>query len=216
MDDSPKKRGRRTVEQLTETQLRVFHELRNFIAHRGFPPTGQELAEILGVSAATAHEQLGQLIRKGFVRRESRKARGIFIVREPDEEPASLVPIPLRGLVPAGVAFLAEDNLLGEVLVERKIASTGRCFALQVTGESMRNAHINDGDVVIVRQQPIAENGDIVVALIDDEATVKRLSIRGHEIELRPENPEFNPLRVDADHEMRIIGKVVAVRRKGN
>lgn len=213
MDGDPKRRGRRPAVELTETQLRVLHEVRDFIAHRGIPPTAKELAEILGVSPATAHEQVGQLVRKGFVRREPRKARGIFIIREPDDEPADLVPIPLRGIVPAGAALLAEDNILGEVLVERKLAATGRCFALRVKGESMRDASINDGDVVIVRQQPVAENGDIVVALVDDEATVKRLSIRGHEFELRPENPDFESLRIGPDHEWRIIGKVVAVRR---
>jgi repressor LexA len=170
----------------------------------------------LGVSPATAHEQVGQLVRKGFVRREPRKARGIFLVREPDEQPTDLVSVPLVGSVPAGLPLLAEENVLGEVLVDRKLVASGRCFALRVDGESMRDASINDGDLIIVRQQPVAENGDIVVAMLDDDATVKRLSIRGHEIELRPENPKFKPTRIGPDCNLRIIGKVVAVRRQGS
>jgi repressor LexA len=215
MDGGPQRRGRRPISELTETQLRVLREVRDFIEQRGIPPTAKELADLLGVSPATAHEQVGQLVRKGYVRREPRKARGIFLIREPDVAPTDLVSIPLVGTVPAGVPLLAEENVFGEVMVERKLVASSRCFALRIQGESMRDASINDGDVVIVRQQPVAQNGDIVVAVIDDDATVKRLSIREDAIELRPENPEFSPIRIGPDHEMRIVGKVIAVRRGG-
>lgn len=215
MDPSPKRRGRRPTEDLTETQARVLREVRDFIVHRGMPPTGKELADVLGVSTATAHEQVGQLVRKGFLRREPHKARGLFLVREPSCEPVDLVSVPLVGTVAAGAPLLSEENLLGEVMVEKRLVTAGRHFALRITGQSMRDASINDGDVVIVRQQPVAQNGDIVVALLDDEATVKRLSIREHEIELRPENPSYKPIRIGPEHELRIIGKVIAVRRGG-
>jgi repressor LexA len=215
MDGGPKRRGRRPVEELTDSQRRVLREIQDFIAQRDFPPTGKELASRLGISTATAHEQIGQLVRKGYLRREPRKARGIFLARIPDDRPADLAPLPLLGTVPAGSPLLAEENILGEVWVDRKLVASGRCFALQVTGESMRDASINDGDMVIVRQQPVAENGDIVVALLDDEATVKRLSIRDHEIELRPENPKFRSMQIGPEHELRIVGKVIAVRRGG-
>lgn len=217
MDDIPKKRGRRPVADLTDTQRRVLREVRDFIIQRGFPPTAQELADILGVSPATAHEQVSQLVRKGFVRREPRKARGLAVLREPDDEPADLIAIPLLGTVPAGVPLLAEENILGEVMVERRLVASGRHFALRVSGDSMQGATIHDGDLVIVRQQPVAQSGDIVVAgLGDDEATVKRLSIREHEIELRPENPAFKPILIGPDDNLRILGKVVAVRRQGS
>ena len=101
-------------------------------------------------------------------------------------------------------------------MVERRLVASGRHFALRVTGDSMEGAAICDGDVVIVRQQPVAQSGDIVVAALrGDEATVKRLSIRKHEIELRPENPRLNPIPIGPDDNLRIIGKVVAVRRTG-
>jgi repressor LexA len=214
MDEPTKKRGRRQVADLTDTQRRVLREVRDFIVAHGFPPTAQELAAVLGVSSATAHEQVSQLVRKGFIRREPRKARGLTVLREPDEEPADLVAVPLLGTVPAGPLSLAEENILGEVMVERRLVASGRHFALRVTGNSMQGAAICDGDLVIVRQQPVAQSGDIVVAALrGDEATVKRLSIREHEIELRPENPAFTPIPIGPDDNLQILGKVVAVRR---
>ena len=209
MDGGPKRRGRRPVEELTDSQRRVLREIQDFVAQRDFPPTGKELATRLGISTATAHEQICQLVRKGFLQARAAQSARIFLARLPDDRPADLTSVPLLGTVPAGSPLLAEENILGEVMVDRKLVAAGRCFALRVTGESMRDAAIHDGDMVIVRQQQVAENGDIVVALLDDEATVKRLSIREDEIELRPENPAFKPLRIGPDHTLRIIGKVV-------
>ncbi len=171
---------------------------------------------MLGVSPATAHEQVSQLVRKGFIRRVPGKARGIAVLREPDDEPADLVAVELYGMVTAGPLSLAEENILGEVMVNRGLVRSGPHFALRVTGDSMQGAAIRDGDIVIVRQQPIAQNGDIVVAQVGDDATLKRLSIREHEIELRPENPDFAPISIGPDDDLRILGKVVAVRRQGS
>ena len=214
MDEPTKKRGRRQVATLTDTQRRVLREVRDFIVDRGFPPTAQELGAILAVSPATAHEQVSQLVRKGFIRREARKARGLTVLREPDEEPADLVAVPLLGTVPAGPLSLVEECCLGEVMVDRQVVASGRHFAFRVTGNSMQGAAIGDGDLVIVRQQPVAQNGDIVVATVHGgDATVKRLSIREHQIELRPENPKFKPIPIGPDDDLRIVGKVVAVRR---
>ena len=108
--------------------------------------------------------------------------------------------------------MLAEENSLGEVLVEESVARRGPCFALRIQGDSMKDAQIRDGDIVIVRRQCLAENGDIVVALIDNEATVKRLHIHGDHIELRPANRRYSPILVDSDSEMQILGKVIAIR----
>ena len=165
-----------------------------------------------GESAASAHEQVNQLVRKGYLRRERRKARGLVVVREPEEEISRLAAIPLVGQVKAGLPVLAEENRTGEVLVEGSIAKRGRCFALNVSGDSMKDAAICPGDVVIVRQQPVAETGDVVVALVDGEATLKRLFIQGDRIELRPENKEYRPIVVGSDTELQILGKVVAIR----
>ena len=216
MDLDQKRRGRRPIEKLTDAQRRTLGEVREFIVRHRFPPSVQELAEVLGISPASAHEQINQLVRKGYIKREPRKARGLSILRDIDDGPADLVAVPLLGTVAAGLPVLAEENLIGEVLIEGGLVRGGRCFALRVSGQSMANAGIADQDVVIVRQQPIAESGDIVVALIDGEATVKRLSIQGPNIELKPENPEFQPIVIGAGDELRILGKVVAVRRIGD
>lgn len=207
------RRGRRPVATLTDSQRRALLEVQAFVGRHKFPPTVQELAEILGVSGASAHAQIGQLVRKGFLKREPRKARGLSVVRESEDTPVDLVPVPLVGTVVAGRPVLAEENVIGEVLVEGRLTRAGRCFALRVTGDSMANAGITDRDVIIVRQQPIAESGDIVVALLHDEATVKRLVIRGDRIELRPENRNFQSMVIGPEDDLRVLGKVVAIRR---
>ena len=209
-----KRRGRRPSEEITEPQRQTLNAIRAYIAKRGFPPTMQELGGILGIAATSAHQQVGQLVRKGYVRREPRKARSLEILKDPEQEVAGLEPVPIVGTVAAGQPLFAEENIVGELLVERGMLRGGRHFALEVRGDSMVRADIRDGDYVVVRQQPVAETGDIVVALLGDEATVKRLRIAEERIELRPENPRYRPLVIGPDDGLRIQGKVVAVRRK--
>lgn len=211
-----KGRGRRPVEEITDTQINALKEIRRFTNHRGFPPTIKELADILGISHASAHGQVNQLVRKGYLKREARKARSLAIVREPEDTLSVMTAIPIVGRVAAGRPILAVENIVGEIMVEGRIARSGRCFALEVAGDSMVNAGIRERDLVVVREQPVAENGDIVVALLEDEATVKRLFIRDERIELRPENPKHRPIPVGPDDGLRILGKVVAVRRPGS
>jgi len=209
-----KGRGRRPVEEITDTQINTLKEIRRFTNHRGFPPTMKELADILGISHASAHGQVNQLVRKGYLKREARKARSLAIVREPEDTLSVMTAIPIVGRVAAGRPILAVENIVGEIMVEGRIARSGRCFALEVAGDSMVNAGIRERDLVVVREQPVAENGDIVVALLEDEATVKRLSIRDEKIELRPENPKHRPIPVGPDDGLRILGKVIAVRHR--
>jgi repressor LexA len=206
-----KSRGRPEVSEITEAQRKTLKELRDFIASRKYPPTMSELGDRLGVAAASAHQLVKQLERKGYVTREARKARSLSVVRDPEDRPERLVPVPLIGSVAAGPA-LSEENHIGDVLIDQSLAGRGRCFALRINGDSMTGAGMKNGDVIIVRQQPVAESGEIVVALLDDEATVKRLSIQGDRIELLAENRRYKPIEIGADTEFRIIGKVVAIR----
>ncbi|MDB5388706.1 MAG: lexA [Planctomycetaceae bacterium] len=210
----PKKRpGRPMVEELTGSQQRTLEEIQRIIARDQRPPTMQELATVMGVTAASIHEQVGQLVRKGYLKREPRQARNLTVLQGPPEAVAELIEIPIVGTVAAGLPVLAEENIVGHVIIEGSLARRGRCFALQVVGDSMILAGIKAKDLVIVRQQAVAENGDIVVAMLEGEATVKRLSICEEVVQLCPENPKFQPIVVDPDQEFRILGKVVGVRR---
>ncbi len=207
--------GRPRVVEITDPQRRTLTAISRHVARFGYPPTLIELADTLGITHPSAHDQVNQLVRKGYLRREPNKARGLTVVQEPPLDTDELVPVPIIGRIAAGLPILAEENIEGEVLVDARTATRGRCFALHIVGDSMTGADIRDGDLVIVRQQPVAENGDIVAALLGDEATVKRLSIREEVIELRPENARYKPIPVRPEDEMRIIGKVVAVRKVG-
>nr|CRH06175.1 LexA repressor [Candidatus Magnetococcus massalia] len=181
-----------------------------FMDEHGISPTVQELADALEIKGATVHEQLRKLVEKGYLRRMPRKARSLEIIQR-DAQPTQLVPVPIVGKVAAGFPILAQENVVGEVLMESNVAR-GRCFALEVQGDSMIEAEIHEGDLLIVRQQPLAENGDIVVALLGEEATVKRLFISGEQIELRPANSAYAPIEIAPDDELKILGKVLAVR----
>ena len=208
-----KKRGRRPVEGLTTAQEKAFKAIRSFAEKKGFPPTVKELADQLGMASASAHELVSELVRKDFLRRTPRKARSLEIVKQPPVPASDLVSVPIVGSVAAGMPILAVENIEGEILVDAHTVR-GTCFALEVKGDSMVGADIDEGDYVIVRQQPLAESGDIVVALMEDEATVKRLFISDEKIELRPENPAYPVISIGAENDLRILGKVIAVRRR--
>lgn len=203
------------MQEITDAQARTLRAIRKFLDQHGFPPTAAELGEMLSIRNASAHDQISQLVRKGYLKRVPGKARGLAIVREPVSPVLGLIPVPVIGRVAAGLPILADENVIGEVLVESSAVHGGRFFALEVEGDSMKDADISEGDVLIVRQQPVSESGDIVVALLGDEATVKRLYIRDDQIELRPENSKYKPIPIGADDDLRIVGKVVAVRNSG-
>lgn len=206
--------GRPPSVGITPSQMRTFNEIRAFASKFEYPPTVHELAAILGVSHSSVHEQISQLIRKGFLRREPGKSRGIVTVREPDGNVAQLVSVPIVGRVVAGHPLFAEENISGEILVDASLLKRGPCFALEVRGDSMKGAGIKASDLLIVRQQPVAENGEIVVALLDGEATVKRLAVNGGQVELRPANPRYRPILIGGEHDFRIVGRVVGIWRR--
>jgi repressor LexA len=212
--DGPKKRGPKPKIEITSPQRRTLQEIDLFARRNGFAPTIQELAARLGIAPASAHEQVNQLVSKGYLRRAPGKTRSLVVARRLQDPLTRLVSVPLVGAVAAGPPAFAEENVIGEVLVEQEIAAEDRCFALTVRGMSMENAGIRDGDIVIVRKQPIAECGDVVVALVDGDATVKRLYLRDAIIELHPDTAksEYGPIPIGPDTDLRIVGKVVGVR----
>lgn len=207
-------RGRPRQDEITDGQSRMLNELSSAIDRNGFAPTMTELGEKLGITAASAHQLILQLERKGYVRRLPRKARSLSIIRRPSQTIDRMVSVPLVGVVKAGPAMLAEENCMGDVMVASATVGRSPCFALQVSGDSMKNADMRDGDVIIVRRQQLAENGEIVVALIDGEATVKRLNIEDGTIRLVPENKKYKPITVDPDSDFRVLGKVIGITQK--
>jgi len=191
-----------------ETRDRVFRFVRERL-FGGLPPTVREVQEAFGFrSPQTAREHLDGLVAAGRLLKEPGKARGYRLPERSGKPPRM---VPLLGRVPAGPLDAAIEDLEGYVPVEAGRAS-GELFGLAVRGESMTGAGILPGDIVVVRHQARAENGDIVVALVGDEATVKRFRTRRGRVELHPENPAFEPIVPDPA-KVSILGKVIEVRR---
>lgn len=210
-------RGRPIVETLTPSQERLLVAIQEHIDREGLSPTLRELAEHLEQGVASIYKLVQRLERNGFIGRTAGKSRSLVVLRSASEpQVASLIPIPLLGTVAAGAPLFAPENQLGELLVDAATVRSGRHFALKVSGQSMIDAGIQSGDLLVIRQQPLADHRDIVVALLNDEATVKRLHHRNGEISLLPENARFKPIPVGPEDDFRIVGKVVAVRRSSD
>jgi len=194
-----------------QTRERVFKLVRDRLL-AGLPPTVREVQEAFGFRAVqTAREHLEALVDEGRLHKEGGKARGYRLpAREQAGPPTRLVP--LLGRVQAGALNYAVEDLEGYVPVQSR-REPDEMFGLRVQGESMTGAGILPGDIVIVRRQPKADSGEIVVALVGDEATVKRLRLRGRRVELHPANPDFDVIAPDPD-ELTLLGKVVEVRRQ--
>lgn len=203
--------------ELTERQSRVLRAIEAWIEEHGYPPTIRELGQRLGIRSlrgVTTH--LDAIAKKGFLSRQ-RGARGLRVLRE-QAGSKPLVRVPVVGRIAAGQPVLADQSV--EVYLGLDPSLLGATspadvhFALQVRGASMTNAGILDGDYVVVRQQPDAENGEIVAALMGEEATVKRLFKEGERIRLQPEHPGMEPLLIEPGQPVTILGKVVALFRK--
>lgn len=202
------------MQRITERQREVLARIHEIMRERGYPPTVREIGERLGLrSSCTVQRHLEALERKGYIRRARTKARSVEIVQaeDPTMVPVPMVPVPVVGTVAAGQPILAAQNIEEVFPLPRDIVKDDQCFMLRVRGDSMIEAGIFDGDHVVVRQQPYADDGDIVVALLEEEATVKRLRRRRGHIYLEPANASMAPIM--ADH-AQIIGKVLmSIRR---
>ena len=202
---------------LTDRQKQVLKILHGAITHRGVVPTLQELQDELGFKSSRGVVcHLMALEKKGFVRREG-GARGIRLLKflKQGKTQANVSYLPLVGNVAAGTPILAEENIEEWVPVASSMVHCKRAFLLRVKGDSMVGAHILDGDLLVVCPEHSPEQNDIVVALIDDEATVKRYRKSGPSIELKAENPKYKSIHISAGARMVIQGKVVGVLRMG-
>lgn len=198
---------------LTARQRRIVEFIERTVRERGYPPTVREIGEAVGLtSSSSVHAQLANLERRGLLHKDPTKPRAMSLEAPRIEG----VAVPLLGRIAAGAPVLAEQNIEDYLTVPMGFVNGGDHFALHVVGDSMTGAGILDGDVVVVRGQDDADDGDVVAALLpgsaEDEATVKRLRRNRGTIMLVPENPALEPFEMDPQG--RIIGKVVAVLRR--
>jgi len=202
------------VDDLTARQRQVLDYISSFIMQMSYPPTIRQIQEHFGLrSTKGVKDHIDRLVEKGYLRRTEGAARGLEVV-DPEKAPPA-AGIPLVGRVAAGLPILARENVEEIMPIPLRMARTDGMFLLRVSGDSMKGAAILDGDLVLVRPQPFVEQGQIAVVLIGDEATVKRFYRKGSTIELKPENPDFQPIICrEYDDDVRVLGRVTAVFRE--
>jgi repressor LexA len=203
---------------LTLRQRKVLDVIRDWLDRFGYPPSVREIGEAVGLtSTSSVAHQLRALERKGFLRRDPNRPRAVGVL--PTEIDPGMDPIhkptpayvPMVGRIAAGGPILAEESIEDVFPLPREIVGEGELFLLKVVGDSMVDAAITDGDWVVIRQQPTADNGDVVAAMIDGEATVKTFKRTADHVWLMPHNAAYEPILGD---EASILGKVVAVLRR--
>jgi repressor LexA len=205
------------MRELTRRQGEILEFIRAFSELEGVPPTVREIGERFRITPRAAFDHLSALERKGMLERRAtgrRSSRSLVLSGRVGA--AGVVMVPVVGRVAAGRPLLAEENRDGTLPVLASALPGGGhdVFALRVRGDSMIDAHIVDGDLVLVRRQDAAEPGDVVVALVEDEATVKRLDRDGNRVVLRPQHPTMQPIVVaPGEREVRILGKVIGLFR---
>ena len=213
-------------EELPDRQREVLEVIRTWVERFGYPPSVREIGEAVGLtSTSSVSYQLRALEQKGYLRRDPNRPRAIGVL-PPDADPAALVAaavdqaeptrphptyVPVLGRIAAGGPILAEEAIEDVFPLPRELVGDGSLFLLKVAGDSMIDAAIADGDWVVVRQQPTADNGEIVAAMIDGEATVKTFKRRDGHVWLLPHNEAYEPIPGD---DATILGKVVAVLRR--
>ena len=197
---------------LTKRQQEIFDFIKRYASKYGYPPTVREIGKAVGLaSSSTVHAHLANLEKSGLLRRNPAKPRAIEVLLDKAKKVVVPEGLPLVGQVAAGTPILAEENIEDYITVPGVAGGDEGEYILRVAGESMRDAGILAGDYVVVRRQDTARDGDIVVAMVGEDATVKRFFKERDHIRLQPENPEMEPIR-SAD--VRVIGKVVGVFRR--
>lgn len=212
--------------KITKRQQQIYDFIRSYQTEKGYPPSVREMAAAVGLSSpSTVHAHLSALEAHGLIKRDKTKPRALEVFEQegnldnnldisqesPVPEMRGVVSLPLVGRVAAGMPILAEQNIEDTFTIPTEIASDSSSFILEVHGNSMINVGIYNGDYIIVREQPSAMNGDIVVAMIDGSATVKTFYKERGRVRLQPENDAMEPIFADNPT---ILGKVVALMRR--
>lgn len=200
---------------LTARQREVLSFIRHFAEEVGYPPTIREIARHFAVSIRAVQDHLAALEGKGYLKRSRLKARGLEIERQPRHEGGRVRDVPIVGRIAAGSPILAVENVEGTIPIAREWANGEEMFLLRVDGESMMPTLCN-GDYILVRCQPAVGEGEIAVALLDGEVTVKRFYTKGKAVVLKPDNEAVEPIAVAAGRgvQLQILGKVIGVYRR--
>jgi len=200
---------------LTSSQKKLLDFLKDFIRKKGFPPTLREIASHFGLKGPKAPQKtLSILERKGYIKKVPGESRAIEVLGSL-QALGQTISLPIVGRVRAGEPILALENIEGYINFDRSMVSSEDVFLLRVQGDSMIEAHIQDGDFALVKPQRDADNGEIVVALIEDEATIKRIFKKRDLIRLEPANPKMEPIVVrKGEKKVAIVGKVIGIFRK--
>lgn len=197
------------MKAITRRQSEVLEHIKAFIDEHHFPPTMREISEHFGISVKGAYDHVKALERKGCLKIDNNRSRTIEVIGHDD--PEQIIDVPVLGNVAAGLPLLAEENREGTVRCPVDQLGQGVHFALHVHGDSMRDAGIMDGDLAIFRQQPVASNGDIVVAMVEDAVTLKRFYKEKNRVRLQAENPDYPPIFTQ---NVRVLGKLSQLIRR--
>jgi len=206
-------------EGLTARQMRILEVIRGAVDSRGYPPSVREIGEAVGLrSPSSVHAQLASLERGGYLRKDASRPRAIEVRFDPDSslhmQPSPTRQVPLVGEIAAGAPIFAEERVEQLYPLPKDLVGEGTLFALRVRGESMIEAGVLPGDLIVVRQQPTVEQGEMCAAMVDGEATVKFFRrTKSGEVFLDPANSAYEPIPVQRDASAGILGKVVAVLR---
>ncbi|WP_166510163.1 transcriptional repressor LexA [Desulfallas thermosapovorans] len=199
-------------DNLSKREEDILSVIQHNIESKGYPPSVREIGQAVGLkSSSTVHGYLRRLEEKGMLRRDPAKPRAIEVIYAQGKPYKEMIPVPVLGRVAAGIPLLALENCENVFPLPVDFVGHGESFMLKVKGDSMIEAGILEGDLVLVRRQPSVENGDIAVALIEEEATIKRFFKENDHIRLQPENSRLAPILVK---EVQILGKVVGLVRK--
>lgn len=207
------------MEDLTARQQEILNYIKTEVQKKGYPPSVREIGEAVGLSSSSSvHAHLEKLEEMGYLRRDPTKPRAIEVLSDgetiaPYSSIDNLQYVPIVGSVTAGTPILAEQNIEEYFPLPKDFSRAEDVFMLKVRGDSMINAGIFDGDMVIVNKEPSAKNGDIIVALLGEEATVKRFYKETNQIRLQPENEKYDPILTT---DVQVLGKVVGLIRKIN
>lgn len=198
------------AKELTDKQQHILNFIKDSINDSGFPPTVREIGDKFGITVKGAYDHMKAIEKKGFIKTEHNKSRAIVIIDDEIVIKSTGISIPLLGRIAAGTPIMAEENIEDYLSFPEEMFSRGEYFALTVRGDSMIEGGIFDGDIAVIKKQNVAENGEIVAALIDEEATLKVFQRTSTSIRLIPKNAAYKPIECT---EVSIMGKLAAVFR---